>query len=93
MYNCVKCVSGAVYVCVTLVVQNLSIFVGRMFLFSYFLTEFVVEVQLIFFFSDFRPSPTNRWFQQGANPHNKAQDWLYLKGYWDRKYTQLPDIY
>ncbi|XP_077376556.1 oxysterol-binding protein-related protein 1-like isoform X2 [Festucalex cinctus] len=34
-----------------------------------------------------------RWFQQGANPHNKAQDWLYLKGYWDRKFTQLPDIY
>uniref|UniRef100_A0A8C6UKQ8 Oxysterol binding protein like 1A n=1 Tax=Neogobius melanostomus TaxID=47308 RepID=A0A8C6UKQ8_9GOBI len=35
----------------------------------------------------------NRWFQQGSNPHNKAQDWLYLKGYWDRNYTQLPDIY
>ncbi|XP_069548131.1 oxysterol-binding protein-related protein 2-like isoform X1 [Brachyistius frenatus] len=34
-----------------------------------------------------------RWFQQGPNPHNKAQDWLYLKGYWDRNYTQLPDIY
>ncbi|XP_061878640.1 oxysterol-binding protein-related protein 1-like isoform X2 [Entelurus aequoreus] len=34
-----------------------------------------------------------RWFQQGANPHNKGQDWLYLKGYWDRRYSQLPDIY
>ncbi|KAM8839741.1 oxysterol-binding protein-related protein 1-like [Synchiropus picturatus] len=34
-----------------------------------------------------------RWFQQGPNPHNKAQDWLYLKGYWERNYTQLPDIY
>ncbi|XP_019734742.1 oxysterol-binding protein-related protein 2-like isoform X3 [Hippocampus comes] len=34
-----------------------------------------------------------RWFQQGANPHNKAQGWLYTKGYWDRKFTQLPDIY
>uniref|UniRef100_A0A669EMW4 Oxysterol-binding protein n=1 Tax=Oreochromis niloticus TaxID=8128 RepID=A0A669EMW4_ORENI len=34
-----------------------------------------------------------RWFQQGPNPHNKAQDWLYLKGYWDRNYSQLPDIY
>ncbi|XP_014847143.1 PREDICTED: oxysterol-binding protein-related protein 1-like isoform X2 [Poecilia mexicana] len=34
-----------------------------------------------------------RWFQQGPNPHNKAQDWLYTKGYWDRNYTQLPDIY
>ncbi|KAG7214820.1 hypothetical protein INR49_010712 [Caranx melampygus] len=34
-----------------------------------------------------------RWFQQGPNPHNKAQDWLYLKGYWDRNYNHLPDIY
>ncbi|XP_032421576.1 oxysterol-binding protein-related protein 1-like isoform X1 [Xiphophorus hellerii] len=34
-----------------------------------------------------------RWFQQGPNPHNKAQDWLYAKGYWDRSYSQLPDIY
>ncbi|XP_045908692.1 oxysterol-binding protein-related protein 1-like isoform X2 [Micropterus dolomieu] len=34
-----------------------------------------------------------RWFQQGSNPHNKAQDWLYLKGYWDRNYTHMPDIY
>ncbi|XP_029308589.1 oxysterol-binding protein-related protein 1-like isoform X2 [Cottoperca gobio] len=34
-----------------------------------------------------------RWFQQGPNPHTKAQDWLSLKGYWDRNYTHLPDIY
>nr|XP_043896034.1 oxysterol-binding protein-related protein 1-like isoform X2 [Solea senegalensis] len=34
-----------------------------------------------------------RWFQQGPNPHNKAQDWIYLKSYWDRNYTQLPNIY
>ncbi|XP_028987323.1 oxysterol-binding protein-related protein 1 isoform X2 [Betta splendens] len=34
-----------------------------------------------------------RWFQAGPNPHNKAQDWLYLKGYWNRNYSQLPDIY
>ncbi|KAM4552148.1 oxysterol-binding protein-related protein 1-like isoform 3-T3 [Odontesthes bonariensis] len=34
-----------------------------------------------------------RWFQHGPNPQNKAQDWLYLKGYWDRNYSQLPDIY
>ncbi|XP_038159723.1 oxysterol-binding protein-related protein 1 isoform X1 [Cyprinodon tularosa] len=34
-----------------------------------------------------------RWFKQGPNPHNKAQDWLYAKGYWDRNYAQLPDIY
>ncbi|XP_008290365.1 oxysterol-binding protein-related protein 1-like [Stegastes partitus] len=39
------------------------------------------------------PALGPRWFQQGPNPHNKAQDWLYLKGYWDRSYTQLPDIY
>ncbi|KAM6948733.1 oxysterol-binding protein-related protein 1-like [Aplochiton taeniatus] len=34
-----------------------------------------------------------RWFHQGPNPHNKAQDWLYSKGYWDRDYSQMPDIY
>uniref|UniRef100_A0A6Q2ZEA5 Oxysterol-binding protein n=1 Tax=Esox lucius TaxID=8010 RepID=A0A6Q2ZEA5_ESOLU len=34
-----------------------------------------------------------RWFHQGPNPHNKAQDWLYSSGYWDRNYTLLPDIY
>uniref|UniRef100_A0A668ALM4 Oxysterol-binding protein n=1 Tax=Myripristis murdjan TaxID=586833 RepID=A0A668ALM4_9TELE len=39
------------------------------------------------------PALGPRWFHQGPNPHNKAQDWLYSKGYWDRNYTQLPDIY
>ncbi|CAL8344628.1 unnamed protein product [Merluccius merluccius] len=34
-----------------------------------------------------------RWFHQGPNPHNKAQDWLYSKGYWERNYDQLPNIY
>ncbi|XP_056131921.1 oxysterol-binding protein-related protein 1 isoform X2 [Lampris incognitus] len=34
-----------------------------------------------------------RWFQQGQNPHNNCQDWLFSGGYWDRNYTQLPDIY
>ncbi|XP_047668967.1 oxysterol-binding protein-related protein 2 [Tachysurus fulvidraco] len=34
-----------------------------------------------------------RWFQQGANPHNGGQDWLYSGGYWSRNYSQLPDIY
>ncbi|XP_029286180.1 oxysterol-binding protein-related protein 1 isoform X2 [Cottoperca gobio] len=34
-----------------------------------------------------------RWFQQGQNPHNSSQDWLFCSGYWDRKYSQLPDIY
>ncbi|XP_077954717.1 oxysterol-binding protein-related protein 1 isoform X3 [Gasterosteus aculeatus] len=37
--------------------------------------------------------PGSRWFEQGQNPHNKAQDWIYLKGYWERNYTDLPDIY
>ncbi|KAK3545931.1 hypothetical protein QTP70_016970 [Hemibagrus guttatus] len=34
-----------------------------------------------------------RWFQQGVNPHNGGQDWLYSGGYWTRNYSQLPDIY
>ncbi|KAG7330507.1 hypothetical protein KOW79_006729 [Hemibagrus wyckioides] len=34
-----------------------------------------------------------RWFQQGLNPHNGGQDWLYSGGYWSRNYSQLPDIY
>uniref|UniRef100_A0AAY4DTH7 Oxysterol-binding protein n=1 Tax=Denticeps clupeoides TaxID=299321 RepID=A0AAY4DTH7_9TELE len=34
-----------------------------------------------------------RWFQQGSNPHNGAQDWLFSSRYWDRNYSQLPDIY
>uniref|UniRef100_A0A8B9RM32 Uncharacterized protein n=1 Tax=Astyanax mexicanus TaxID=7994 RepID=A0A8B9RM32_ASTMX len=34
-----------------------------------------------------------RWFNQGANPHNGGQDWLYCGGYWSRNYSQLPDIY
>ncbi|KAM9384456.1 oxysterol-binding protein-related protein 1 isoform 2-T2 [Pholidichthys leucotaenia] len=34
-----------------------------------------------------------RWFQQGPNPHTNSQDWLFCSGYWDRAYSQLPDIY
>ncbi|XP_047231280.1 oxysterol-binding protein-related protein 1 isoform X2 [Girardinichthys multiradiatus] len=34
-----------------------------------------------------------RWFQQGPNPHTRSQDWLFSGGYWDRNYSQLPDIY
>uniref|UniRef100_A0AAR2KK33 Oxysterol-binding protein n=1 Tax=Pygocentrus nattereri TaxID=42514 RepID=A0AAR2KK33_PYGNA len=34
-----------------------------------------------------------RWFHQGPNPHNGGQDWLYSGGYWNRNYSQLPDIY
>ncbi|XP_026201126.1 oxysterol-binding protein-related protein 1 isoform X4 [Anabas testudineus] len=39
------------------------------------------------------PSLGPRWFQQGQNPHTNTQDWLCTGGYWDRKYSQLPDIY
>ncbi|XP_073754497.1 oxysterol-binding protein-related protein 1 isoform X4 [Callorhinus ursinus] len=34
-----------------------------------------------------------RWFRQGPNPYNGAQDWLYSGSYWDRNYFNLPDIY
>ncbi|XP_075069535.1 oxysterol-binding protein-related protein 1 isoform X2 [Mixophyes fleayi] len=34
-----------------------------------------------------------RWFYQGPNPHNNAHDWLYSGNYWDRNYTNLPNIY
>uniref|UniRef100_A0A669DIF2 Oxysterol-binding protein n=1 Tax=Oreochromis niloticus TaxID=8128 RepID=A0A669DIF2_ORENI len=34
-----------------------------------------------------------RWFQQGQNPHTNSQDWLFCGGYWNRAYSQLPDIY
>ncbi|XP_056303759.1 oxysterol-binding protein-related protein 1 isoform X2 [Danio aesculapii] len=34
-----------------------------------------------------------RWFHQGPNPHNGSQDWLFSNSYWDRDYSQVPDIY
>ncbi|XP_063056951.1 oxysterol-binding protein-related protein 1 isoform X3 [Engraulis encrasicolus] len=34
-----------------------------------------------------------RWFHQGPNPHNGAQDWIFSSSYWDRNYSQMPDIY
>ncbi|XP_056233589.1 oxysterol-binding protein-related protein 1 isoform X1 [Seriola aureovittata] len=39
------------------------------------------------------PALGPRWFQQGQNPHNSSQDWLFSGGYWDRTYSELPDIY
>ncbi|XP_076134921.1 oxysterol-binding protein-related protein 1 isoform X2 [Alosa pseudoharengus] len=39
------------------------------------------------------PALGPRWFHQGPNPHNGAQDWIFSSGYWDRNYSQLPDIY
>ncbi|CAJ0923643.1 unnamed protein product [Ranitomeya imitator] len=34
-----------------------------------------------------------RWFTQGTNPHTKTSDWLYTGGYFDRSFTDCPDIY
>nr|XP_033789752.1 oxysterol-binding protein-related protein 1 isoform X3 [Geotrypetes seraphini] len=34
-----------------------------------------------------------RWFLQGPNPYNGSQDWLCSGKYWDRNYSNLPDIY
>ncbi|XP_063056950.1 oxysterol-binding protein-related protein 1 isoform X2 [Engraulis encrasicolus] len=34
-----------------------------------------------------------KWFHQGPNPHNGAQDWIFSSSYWDRNYSQMPDIY
>ncbi|XP_061076064.1 oxysterol-binding protein-related protein 2-like isoform X1 [Conger conger] len=36
---------------------------------------------------------STRWFQSGTNPYTGSQDWLYTGGYFDRKYTDCPDIY
>lgn len=93
--KCVQCVV-TLSTFVTLFRPNDSIFVLAVcfyfcFVFLRHCDGSPVNFLLIFFSSDYFLSC--RWFQQGANPHNKAQDWLYLKGYWDRKYTQLPDIY
>ncbi|XP_018089573.1 oxysterol binding protein like 2 L homeolog isoform X1 [Xenopus laevis] len=34
-----------------------------------------------------------RWFTQGNNPHTKTSDWIYTGGYFDRNFTDCPDIY
>ncbi|KAG7323610.1 hypothetical protein KOW79_013312 [Hemibagrus wyckioides] len=36
---------------------------------------------------------STRWFQQGTNPYTRTSDWIYRGGYFDRKYSDLPDIY
>ncbi|XP_034731460.1 oxysterol-binding protein-related protein 2-like [Etheostoma cragini] len=36
---------------------------------------------------------STRWFQLGTNPHTGAEDWLYTGGYFDRNYTDCPNIY
>ncbi|KAM4623204.1 oxysterol-binding protein-related protein 2 isoform 1-T3 [Discoglossus pictus] len=34
-----------------------------------------------------------RWFSQGTNPHTRTSDWIYTGGYFDRNFTDCPDIY
>uniref|UniRef100_A0AAR2JJ44 Oxysterol-binding protein n=1 Tax=Pygocentrus nattereri TaxID=42514 RepID=A0AAR2JJ44_PYGNA len=36
---------------------------------------------------------STRWFELVTNPYTGLQDWLYTGGYFDRKYTDCPDIY
>nr|XP_023689919.1 oxysterol-binding protein-related protein 2-like [Paramormyrops kingsleyae]XP_023689921.1 oxysterol-binding protein-related protein 2-like [Paramormyrops kingsleyae] len=36
---------------------------------------------------------STRWFQLGTNPHVGTQDWIYTGGYFDRNYTDCPNIY
>lgn len=36
---------------------------------------------------------STRWFQSGTNPFTGSQDWIYIGGYFDRKYSDCPDIY
>ncbi|XP_030624506.1 oxysterol-binding protein-related protein 2b [Chanos chanos] len=36
---------------------------------------------------------STRWFTSGTNPYTGNQDWLYTGGYFDRNYTDCPDIY
>ncbi|XP_017772610.1 PREDICTED: oxysterol-binding protein-related protein 2 isoform X2 [Nicrophorus vespilloides] len=34
-----------------------------------------------------------RWFQQGQNPYNKQEDWLYNGEYWKRQFSGQVDIF
>ncbi|KAI1890269.1 hypothetical protein AGOR_G00152000 [Albula goreensis] len=36
---------------------------------------------------------STRWFRTGTNPFTGSQDWLYTGGYFDRNYTDCPNIY
>lgn len=47
--------------------------------------DLVLEVEELGCFS--------RWFQQGVNPHNKQDDWLYKGDYWKREYNTDLDIF
>uniref|UniRef100_T1JB46 Oxysterol-binding protein n=1 Tax=Strigamia maritima TaxID=126957 RepID=T1JB46_STRMM len=34
-----------------------------------------------------------RWFQAGPNSYTKDEDWNYIGGYWDKKFSNIPDIF
>uniref|UniRef100_A0A8C5R7N3 Oxysterol-binding protein n=1 Tax=Leptobrachium leishanense TaxID=445787 RepID=A0A8C5R7N3_9ANUR len=34
-----------------------------------------------------------RWFTQGMNPYTRSLDWLYTGGYFERNFSDCPDIY
>ncbi|CAG01771.1 unnamed protein product, partial [Tetraodon nigroviridis] len=36
---------------------------------------------------------STRWFKLGTNIYTGSQDWLYIGGYFNRNYQNLPDIY
>lgn len=36
---------------------------------------------------------SSRWFHQGPNPYTNSPDWLFSTAYWNRDYSQVPDIY
>uniref|UniRef100_A0A3Q2ZSN1 Oxysterol-binding protein n=1 Tax=Kryptolebias marmoratus TaxID=37003 RepID=A0A3Q2ZSN1_KRYMA len=36
---------------------------------------------------------STRWFELRTNAHTGAEDWLYTGGYFDRSYSDCPDIY
>jgi len=46
-----------------------------------------------FYFHNLFGLPSFRWFQQGNNPYTGAADWIFKGGYFDRKYSDLPNIY
>ncbi|KAH0553918.1 oxysterol-binding protein-related protein 2 [Cotesia glomerata] len=39
------------------------------------------------------PEPEPRWFQSGVNTYTGLDDWLYRGGYWDRKFSDIEDIF
>lgn len=57
---------------------------------SLFCLWFIVSFLFLFSFS----FPfLSRWFHQGTNPYTGTSDWLYSGGYFDRDFSDCPDIY